>query len=104
MAKHLVAAVRRDTPPRRARIALGGLEQIKEQCRDIRGINFLETLLSDVRYAFRTLRKSASFSVVAILTVALGIGANPAIFSVVQGVVLAPLPYAQPERLVRVWE
>src|SRR5712672_530784 len=102
--KYVTAGLSPQDAARRARIALGGLEQIKEQCRDARGISFLETLLYDVRYGFRTLRKSASFSVVAILTVALGIGANTAIFSVVQGVVLAPLPYAQPDRLVRVWE
>jgi len=102
--KYRAAGFSSQEAARRARLNLGGLEQIKEECRDARGISFLETLLSDVRYGLRTLRKSASFSVVAILTLALGIGANTAIFSVVQGVVLAPLPYPQPDRLVRVWE
>jgi len=67
-------------------------------------ISFLETLRYDVLYGFRTLRRSPGFAAVAILTLALGIGANTAIFSVVQAVVLAPLPYRQPDRLVMVWE
>jgi predicted permease len=89
---------------RRARLALGGFEQTKEHCRDVRGIRFLETLIYDVRYGVRTLRKSPGFATIAILTLALGIGANTAIFSVVQGVVLAPLPYREPDRLAMLWE
>ncbi len=85
---------------RRARIAAGGLAQAAEAVRDQRGIPLIEGLLADLRYAFRTLRQSPAFSVVVILTLALGIGANTAIFTVVRGVLLKPLPHRDGERLV----
>jgi putative ABC transport system permease protein len=89
---------------RLTRLEFGGIEQIKEDCRQSRGTLWVESIVGDVRFAFRTLGKSPSFTAVVVLTLALGIGANAAIFSFVDAVLLKPLPYPHPERIVSVWE
>src|SRR6266480_9380 len=85
---------------RQARLALGGPEQVKENCRDARGTRWLEDLLQDFRYAIRTLRKQPGFAAVALLTLALGSGATTVMFTVINGVLLKPLPYPGSERLI----
>jgi putative ABC transport system permease protein len=98
--KYLKAGMDRDDALRRVRMEFGGLEQVKEGCRDARGVSLLESLAKDLRYGWRTLLKSPGFAAAALFTLALGIGANTAVFSVVYGILLRPLPFRDVSHLI----
>jgi predicted permease len=88
---------------RQARLSFGGQEQVKEDCRDAHGTSFIADTLQDIRYAVRQLTGNPVFATVIVLTLALSIGANSAIFSVIDSVMLKSLPYQQPERIARIF-
>ena len=87
---------------RQARLEFGGLETIKEECRDAVGVSFLETVFQDVRHGMRAMLRMPAFTAIAVIVLALGIGANTSIFSVVDAVLLRPLPYRDSGRLVTI--
>jgi hypothetical protein len=91
-----------DEARRKARLSLGGLEQVKEKCRDARGTRWLEDMAQDTRYALRTFRQKAGFAAVAVIILALGIGATTVMFAVVNSVLLKPLSFPSSDRLVNV--
>jgi hypothetical protein len=88
---------------RNALLEVGGIEQVEEKVREVRMGQFLETAWRDVRLGVRTLVHSPIFTVVTVLSLALGVGANTAVFSVVNALLLQPLPYPESEQIVHVW-
>jgi hypothetical protein len=90
----------RDEAERRARVEFGGVGPLKDECREARGLGWIDEIRQDLGYGLRSFRRNKGFSLTSIVTLALGIGATTAVFSVIHAVLLRPLPY--PERLVRI--
>src|SRR6266542_157138 len=96
---HLARGLSPEAARREALLAIGGIEQRKEECRDARRVRFIEDVLQDLRYAARTLRRAPAFTTASILTLTLGIGTSVAMFTVVNGVLLRPMPFPEADRL-----
>src|SRR5262245_22519815 len=101
--KNVASGMSAEEARRRAVAMFGGVRRVKEEHRDVRGVTWWEELAGDTKFALRTLRRSPALAGAAVVTLALGIGANVAIFSAVNAVILQPLPFAAPNRLVMLW-
>ncbi len=104
VAENIAAGMTKEEATREAYQVFGGVERFKDECRDTRGTNIVESLLADLRYGLRSLRRSPGFTFICIVTLALGLGANAAIFSMVNALLLHPYNFRSLDTLVRVWE
>jgi putative ABC transport system permease protein len=104
IADYVAAGMTLEEARRRARLEFGGLDQVKEECRDVGAARFLETVIQDLRYGLRQLRRNPGFTAVAAITFALGIGANTAIFSLANAAFFRRLPYPHADRLAFLWQ
>jgi predicted permease len=100
--KYVKQGASREEAVRRARLALGGVEQIKEECREARGTQLLEMILQDIRYSLRMLRKTPGFTAIALIILAVGIGSNAAVFSLIDALLLRSLAVPQPQELAHI--
>src|SRR5712692_10246612 len=98
--KHMNSGLTREEALRRARLAFGGLDQVKEECRQARGVSALETAIQDLRYAIRGMRRSPTFTVAAVLTLGLGTGAISTVFTLANTLLFRNLPVDRPEEVV----
>ena len=104
VAEHVAAGLSPDEARRKARLEFGHLDELKDECRDVRVLAWVDGLRRDVRFALRLFARSPGFTAVCLITLALGIGANGAIFSVINQLVLTPPPYPEPDRVIAIHE
>ncbi|HEY7183779.1 MAG TPA: ABC transporter permease [Blastocatellia bacterium] len=102
--KLMRSGLSREEASRRARRALGGLDQVKEECRDARGVSILETAMQDIRHGMRGLRRNPGLAILATLTLSLGMAASTLMFSIFQATLLRPMPFREADRVAQLWE
>jgi hypothetical protein len=102
--KYERAGIPHEEALRRAKVALGGAEQVREGCRDARGTRWIEAVLQDAGITLRSIRRSKAFFAVILLVLAVGIGVNTAIFSIVDAEIIKPIPFRDPSKLLVIWD